>query len=59
MPVLESTDEITPRSVLRHRPIGDKIAQSGTDQSSQPVQLLLRNEPREYVPGTQMLRRCE
>ena len=30
MPVLKSTDEITPRSVLRHRPIGDKIAQSGT-----------------------------
>ncbi|HEY6285164.1 MAG TPA: hypothetical protein VIX20_05840 [Ktedonobacteraceae bacterium] len=30
MPVLESTDEITPRSVLRHRPIGDKTAQSGT-----------------------------
>ena len=31
MPVLESTDEITPRSVLRHRPIGDKTAQSGTE----------------------------
>lgn len=31
MPVLESTDEITPRSVLRHRPIGDKTATSGTE----------------------------
>ena len=31
MPVLESTDEITPRSVLRHRPIRDKTAQSGTE----------------------------
>ncbi len=30
MPVLESTDEITPRSVLRHRPIGDKAAPPGT-----------------------------
>ena len=29
MPVLESTDEITPRSVLRHRPIGGKTAISG------------------------------
>ena len=31
MPVLETTDEITPRSVLRHRPIGDKTAPSGTE----------------------------
>jgi hypothetical protein len=31
MPVLESTDEITPRSVLRHRPIGGKAAASGTE----------------------------
>jgi len=31
MPVLESTDEITPRSVLRHRPIGIKTATSGTE----------------------------
>lgn len=30
MPVLESTDEITPRSVLRHRPIGNEAASSGT-----------------------------
>lgn len=29
MPVLESTDNITPRSVLRHRPIGDDKNQSG------------------------------
>ncbi|MEO8970749.1 MAG: hypothetical protein ABI406_04005 [Ktedonobacteraceae bacterium] len=29
MPVLESTDNITPRSVLRHRPIGDNKNQSG------------------------------
>jgi len=29
MPVLESTDEITPRSALRHRPIGDDTARSG------------------------------
>ncbi len=28
MPVLESTDKITPRSALRHRPIGDDIAKS-------------------------------
>jgi len=31
MPVLETTDEITPRSVLRHRPIGDKKVTSGTE----------------------------
>jgi len=31
MPVLETTDEITPRSVLRHRPIGDKKVASGTE----------------------------
>jgi hypothetical protein len=29
MPVLESTNEITPRSALRHRPIGDDTARSG------------------------------
>jgi hypothetical protein len=29
MPVLESTDEITPRSALRHRPIGDDTARAG------------------------------
>jgi hypothetical protein len=29
MPVLESTDNITPRSVLRHRPIGDDGTQAG------------------------------
>lgn len=29
MPVLESTDNITPRSVLRHRPIGDDKNQPG------------------------------
>ncbi len=29
MPVLESTNEITPRSALRHRPIGDDRASSG------------------------------
>jgi len=31
MPVLETTDEITPRSVLRHRPIGDKKVTPGTE----------------------------
>jgi hypothetical protein len=31
MPVLESTDEITPRSVLRHRPIGDNTAKTGKE----------------------------
>jgi hypothetical protein len=31
MPVLETTDEITPRSVLRHRPIGDKKMAPGTE----------------------------
>jgi hypothetical protein len=31
MPVLETTDEITPRSVLRHRPIGDKKVTSGSE----------------------------
>src|SRR6266480_4856697 len=31
MLVLESTDEITPRSVLRHRPIGDKTAKTGKE----------------------------
>lgn len=31
MPVLESTDEITPRSVLRHRPIGDKTTSTGKE----------------------------
>lgn len=29
MPVLESTDEITPRSALRHRPIGDDAGRGG------------------------------
>jgi hypothetical protein len=29
MPVLESTDHITPRSALRHRPIGEDTARSG------------------------------
>ncbi len=29
MPVLESTDRITPRSALRHRPIGTNVAQKG------------------------------
>ena len=29
MPVLESTDKITPRSVLRHRPIGDDASRAG------------------------------
>jgi len=33
MPVLESTDEITPRSVLRHRPIGDKTAKTGKESA--------------------------
>ena len=31
MPVLETADEITPRSVLRHRPIGDKKVTSDTE----------------------------
>lgn len=31
MPVLETTNEITPRSVLRHRPIGDKTTKSGKE----------------------------
>jgi len=31
MPVLETTDDITPRSVLRHRPIGDKKVTPGTE----------------------------
>jgi hypothetical protein len=31
MPVLETTDEITPRSVLRHRPIGEKTTKSGKE----------------------------
>ncbi len=37
MPVLESTDEITPRSVLRHRPIVDKAAASETESVIQPI----------------------
>src|SRR6516162_6726582 len=31
MPVLESTNEITPRSALRHRPIGDDTARPGKE----------------------------
>jgi hypothetical protein len=31
MPVLESTDKLTPRSALRHRPIGDEAAKSGKE----------------------------
>ncbi|HXL38511.1 MAG TPA: hypothetical protein VN954_15065 [Ktedonobacteraceae bacterium] len=51
MPVLESTDEITPRSALRHRPIGDKTASSGTESfiptSTTPaVQRASRARPR-------------
>ena len=35
MPVLESTDNITPRSALRHRPIGeDEAARSGKDPAA-------------------------
>jgi len=52
MPVLESTDEITPRSVLRHRPIGDKATTSGTESfiptSTAPVaQRASRTRPRD------------
>ena len=31
MPVLESTDNLTPRSALRHRPIGDDTAKPGKE----------------------------
>ncbi len=34
MPVLESTNEITPRSILRHRPIGDDAARSGKESAA-------------------------
>jgi hypothetical protein len=37
MPVLESTDEITPRSVLRHRPIGENTAKTGKDSVVPPA----------------------
>jgi hypothetical protein len=52
MPVLESTGEITPRSVLRHRPIGDKTTTSGTETfiptSTTPVtQRASRTRPRD------------
>ena len=34
MPVLESTNEITPKSVLRHRPIGDKTAKTEKESAT-------------------------
>ncbi len=42
MPVLESTDKITPRSALRHRPIGDDTSRTGkglapSDTGTAPV----------------------
>jgi len=37
MPVLESTDEITPRSVLRHRPIGENTAKTGKESVAPPA----------------------
>ena len=37
MPVLESTDEITPRSALRHRPIGDDAARSGKGSAAPSI----------------------
>lgn len=51
MPVLESTGEITPKSVLRHRPIGNDADQQGKPplvQAVQPVaQRASRNRPRQ------------
>ena len=37
MPVLESTEFTTPRSALRHRPIGDEGAKPGKPTTSAPV----------------------
>jgi hypothetical protein len=37
MPVLESTDNITPRSALRHRPIGDDTARTGKRSATPPT----------------------
>src|SRR5437660_10539037 len=36
MPVLESTDKITPRSVLRHRPIAEGGAETGKNPAITP-----------------------
>ena len=51
MPVLESTGEITPKSVLRHRPIGNDAEQQGKPpvvQAVQPVaQRASRNRPKQ------------
>ncbi|HJT57425.1 MAG TPA: hypothetical protein VJ761_13075, partial [Ktedonobacteraceae bacterium] len=37
MPVLASTGEITPKSALRHRPIGNDTDQQGQKAAFQPV----------------------
>jgi hypothetical protein len=42
MPVLESTEFITPRSALRHRPIGEDGTQPEKNTTSEPVPLVKR-----------------
>ena len=37
MPVLESTEFTTPRSALRHRPIGDEGAKPGKPTTNAPI----------------------
>lgn len=57
MPVLESTDNITPRSVLRHRPIGDDKQQPSKRTPAAPsaktpvVQRASRPRPRPAETG--------
>src|SRR5258708_3958969 len=51
MPVLESTGEITPKSVLRHRPIAEDAGPHGKKPAITPVspvvQRASRNRPKE------------
>lgn len=59
MPVLESTDNVTPRSALRHRPIGDDVAQSGrhpvtTTGSIPAVQRASRLRPKQTEDGEEI-----
>lgn len=42
MPVLESTDNLTPRSALRHRPIGDDATKQAPGASTGPTPVVQR-----------------
>lgn len=53
MPVLESTGEITPKSVLRHRPIGNDAEQPGKPPVLQGVQPVAQRASRNRTKQTE------